>query len=183
MTMIQSRTSRAYARALYGASLEQQCLEPVSADMIGIEKAVRSSIPMSRFLRDYSVGRQSRGRALDRFFQSRVSPLTSRFLEFLEQRRRMGILPGICESFLELCRKMAGIRKVRLVSALPMDEGQAIELTALIRKRVGAPMELVTDVKPALGGGFTVQVEDTLYDWSVAGALRVLRQKLGAGKG
>ena len=84
--MIQSRTSRAYARALYGASLEQQCLEPVSADMIGIEKAVRSSIPMSRFLRDYSVGRQSRGRALDRFFQSRVSPLTSRFLEFLEQR-------------------------------------------------------------------------------------------------
>jgi len=151
--------------------------------MSDIGKVAASAVQFSRFLRDYGVSRQGRGRVLGSVFKGRVNPLTWRFIELLEQRRRVGILPEICESFLELCRKAAGIKKVRLISAAPMEKEQELELTARIRQRVGGPMELVSTVKPSLLGGFTVQVEDTLYDWSVTGALKAMRNRLAAARG
>jgi len=176
--MIVSKASRRYARALYDLAKVEGCLDPVLVDMGVIGAAVPSSPELGGFLSNYVVRRKDRLMALEGIFKAGASPLSWRFLLFLESKRRMGLLPDICQAISELHDRMRGVVHVALTTAFPMEAADERAISGSIASRISGPMKLGSSVDQDLMGGFVFRVGDTVYDYSVKGTLQALRDKL-----
>jgi len=115
---------------------------------------------------------------LTSLFAERLHPLTWRFLLFVEAKRRMGILRGIGVALRELRDHEAGIRRAHVTSALPLSAAESELLAQRIARKTGSAIEMTAAVTPGLLGGFCVRIGDQLYDLSLAGALRTVKQNM-----
>jgi len=65
---------------------------------------------------------------------------------------------------------------VELTSAEPMDAAQTAELVQKISTQLKTKVLLKEKIDARLLGGFTVKVEDRLFDGSIAGALATIKK-------
>ena len=72
----------------------------------------------------------------------------------------------------------AGVVEAKVASAQPLSEAQAKALQAALAQRTGKSIRLVASQDPALLGGVKVQVGSTVFDASLQGRLRLLKQQL-----
>lgn len=176
---MKDRTSvRRYAAALFDLCRERSLTDAVRDDLQSLRDLLVQSSELARFLRLYALPRKRRMAVLRELFERRVHPLTWHFLARLEDEGRMGSLAAVCDAFLARCRRAAGVIDVRLTVSRDLEEPQVAEIRRRIAARLNAPIECVTDKDPALLGGFRVQADDVVYDFSVAGRLEALRARL-----
>ena len=175
------KAGRRYAEALYDLAKVRGCLERVLADMKTIEAGIQGSPELAGFLPDYTIRRPQRLRVLEGMFEKGCHELSWRFLAFLESKKRMALLPGICVAIAELHDRNMGVVDVDLTTSLPAEAGEMEVISGEIRRRLAGAMRLRTKTDRDLIGGFTFQVGDMVYDYSVRGALQSLKKKLENG--
>lgn len=178
---LRSRAAHRYAQALHDLATGEAVLEAVGGDLARIQADFAGSIDLRGFIGNYRYASARRLQTLETLFAARVHPLVWRFIRFLESKRRLGIFAEICADFKGLEEKRQGILRGHLTSAfaLSSDDVKNIALQAgiCIRKQ----LILETEVKPELLGGCRLQVGDTVYDFSLAARLRMIRQTMMAG--
>lgn len=179
--MLVPKAATRYAEALYDLAGAQGCLDRVLIDMETIGAALTGSPELAGFLPDYTIRRPQRQRALEALFKSGCHELSWRFLLFLEAKKRMVLLPGICRTIADLSDRSAGVVDVSLTTALPVDAKELDVISGEIRRKHVGVMRLFANTDRDLIGGFIFQVGDMVYDYSVRGALRALRKKLENG--
>ena len=108
--------------------------------------------------------------------------MTWKFLLFLESKRRMALLPGVCRNMTSLHDRSMGIVDVALATALPVEAGDLDMITGVINSKISGVTRLCTRTDSDLIGGFVFQAGDVVYDYSVRGALKDLRKKLDHAK-
>jgi F-type H+-transporting ATPase subunit delta len=96
--------------------------------------------------------------------------------------RAMTLLRAIGRQVRRRLDERAGKVEVSVTSAVALDAAQRRRIAAALGAVAGAPVSLVPRVDPALLGGLVVRLGDRVYDASVAGELRRLRQRLEAGR-
>jgi F-type H+-transporting ATPase subunit delta len=84
----------------------------------------------------------------------------------------------LATAFNDLVDKHEGILSATVISAQPLTEAQEHKLAESFSKRFGKEMHLTTQHDNSLLGGLTVQVGSTVYDASLKGRLRMLKEKL-----
>ena len=173
-----SKAAPRYARALFAIARQGGELDAVREDLGAVARLVHSSAELQAFLRNYTLGRSVRSKALTELFASRVRPLTFRLLAFMESKRRLSMLPDVCGRFLELCDRERGVAPGQLTTAFNLEPVDVQAIAARTEARAGTRVELTANLDPSLLGGFQVQVGDTLYDLSVATRLRRLKSKM-----
>ena len=176
--MLIKKAARRYAQAFFDLAKDSGCQDKALGDMVDLGRALRESTDLAGFLGDYVVGRQARGRALEHLFQGRVDPLTWRFIRFLESKKRLGLLREVCPAFEALHDKAMGILQVMFACAFGMEEQAPDRISKMLEGKFGRPVKLSVVVRPELIGGFRLQVEDRVHDFSVAGALAALRRTM-----
>jgi len=179
--MMVPKAARRYAEALYDLAKAQGCLDRVLVDMKAIGAGVLGSPELSLFLPDYTIRKPQRLGALDQLFKRGCDELSWRFLLFLESKKRMALLPGVCKTIAVLHDRSMGVVDVDLKTALPADAGELDVISSEIKRRVAGIVRLNTTTDRDLIGGFSFQVGDTVYDYSVRGSLQALRKKLENG--
>jgi F-type H+-transporting ATPase subunit delta len=172
--MLQSKSSRRYAAAVYGLAQETGCASEFLADLDAIEDRVRQTPALAHFLGDYAVPRPRRSLALEALFRDQLHPYTWRTVLFLDSKRRLGHLHAICAAIRRLRDQEAGIQDAELLTPYPLDERERGMIRERLAAHAGGQVRLAEQLRPALIAGFTVQINDTLYDLSVASALRAL---------
>ena len=86
---------------------------------------------------------------------------------------------AIARAYCELYRKENRIYRVKIVSAMPLDNEEEQRLKKLISSHLGdASMEYTYSTDPDLIGGFTVDIDNERLDASVKNELKQLRLKL-----
>ncbi|MBQ9462745.1 MAG: F0F1 ATP synthase subunit delta [Bacteroidales bacterium] len=115
-----------------------------------------------RMLRDSSV-------------PARLDPDLERFIALLVQRGRVDYLRRILRCFMDLYAESAGLKNVRLITAVP-DVGLEDRIRASIEKHSGCRVLIETEVDPALIGGFRVIVNGEMLDASVRHQLSLLHR-------
>lgn len=173
-----NRSSRRYAAAALSLAHAQGCADALLADMEALRALMSQSRDLARFLPDYVIPRAERARALDALFRPRLGAFAWRFVRFLESRRRLGGLPAIAAAMREDADRRAGIHRVEMTSAFPLEERQQRLLTGRIERKIRGRADVTLAVRPALIGGFCVQVGDLVYDLSVAGGLRAANERM-----
>ncbi|NKI36218.1 F0F1 ATP synthase subunit delta [Wenzhouxiangella sp. XN79A] len=100
------------------------------------------------------------------------------FLDVLMHYRRLPLLPEIAAQYETLRRASEDRIKVRVTSAVEMDDAQRAKLADRLKQRFGSDIDMETEVDADLIGGLIVRAGDKVIDASVRGRLQQLGRQL-----
>lgn len=110
-----------------------------------------------------------------------LDPKAITFIRMVVANRRIRQWAEVLEAFRALCDERRGIVRARVSTARTMDETAKKNLAASLGKILGRRVELESGVSPELLGGVELRLGSTVYDGTVAGALKALHQDLVKG--
>lgn len=168
-----------FAQALINEAQKQGNLAAVTEDVRGIGELLRSNASFRGFTQALDIGEEERLASLDKIFTGRVENLTHQVLRSLARRDRLMFLGGFVKGFETLLRKMGGHVAVELTTASELSPEVIQRVTAALGANLGGKtvdMKVKTD--PALIGGMTLVIGDTLIDGSVATQLERIEEQL-----
>lgn len=175
------RVAKPYARALYDAAVEQNALPAVVADVRGLTETMEQSEEFAQFLSSPLLSPQMKSETFQNLFAESVHPLTLNFLRLLALKQRERYLLAIGEVLLGIVDEAAGRLVAKVTTAVSMTAAQQAQLAQQLRAYSGKEVRLETTVDAAVQGGFIVQLDDTVFDASIATQLRRLKQQLAKG--
>ena len=172
------RLAARYAKSILDLSIEKGELEEVYKDMLLVQNTCRSSRELVNLLSSPVIKSDKKGKILDAIFTGKIGPLTRAFITLLLNKDREGYLPEIAVAFVQQYKDYKGISIVKLTTAVPVSDDlkQAI-LQKLRAERQLQQIELDTDVKQQLIGGFILEIGDQRVDASVAFELNNIRKQ------
>lgn len=102
-----------------------------------------------------------------------------RFVRLLLRNKRLHLLRWVCLMYGDLYRKEQHILPARLVTAAALPEAVGAALGKRLESLVpGATLEISTQIKPGLIGGYRFYYDTYRLDASVVSRLRTIREKL-----
>lgn len=176
--MPRSLASRRYARALFELAQEQGRLDAVHNDVKELARLATRRKELSALLEPYELKAADRKGIWDQILKDKVDPLTHRFVHFLVDKRRIGLLSQITHDFAELYKEAMNITTLEIRAAHPLTETQIHALSDRFAAKLGRTIAAIQTTDPSLLGGFQVHAGDVVYDYSVNHQLEILHQKL-----
>ena len=177
-----AKAARRYAKAILDLATEQDSRVSVRADLDTIQALLDVQDELRLVCGDYTLPRATRRRILTAVFGGRVHALTWRLIEYIEARRRLGLLGAVCGAYGEMDDRAHKRIKADLTGAFPLQPREAALVAQRIQDKTGCTVQLRATVDAALLGGFRLLVGDQLYDVSLSGALDAFR-RCAAGAG
>lgn len=171
------RLASRYAKSLVDLALEKSQLEPVYTDMKLLVSIAKSNPDVVSLLKSPIIKADKKNSILSAILAGKVSELTSAFVTLLVNKSREAFLPEIAAAFIEQYQAIKHIHKVKITTAVPLDAAALTALTARIQASFpGQQLDIETDVKESLIGGFLLETGNQLFDGSVARNLEDLRK-------
>jgi F-type H+-transporting ATPase subunit delta len=173
------RVARVYAEALLDEAQAHNLAEQVLEELELLQRDVAGADPLlANFFLGGVVGRQTRADALRRAFEGKVSGIFLNFLLVLNDHQRLDLLRSIIEQYGTMYEARSGKIRVRVRSAVPLDDDHRNRLTEELRQATRLEPILDARVDPELLGGVVVQVADFLFDGSVRAQIETIRNQL-----
>lgn len=119
-----------------------------------------------------------KGKIVSAVAQNHIGPLTFSFIQLLIRKGREGALPEIAQAFIQQYKAYKKIYTVKLTTATPLSEELKNAIVDHIRSTTDMQnIELETEVKEDLIGGFVLQTGDKLVDASIAYDLKEISRQ------
>lgn len=101
-----------------------------------------------------------------------------RGIRLLIRNHREMYIRSICLMYQKLYRKVFQIARVKIITALELDESVISRIKKLVTDRTAKQIEFVVRVDPSIVGGFILRVNSMQLDYSVSGELRKIARQL-----
>lgn len=173
-----------YAKSLFQLAMDgggREGAEGSLAELEAILEIARADPRFGEFLSSRVLPVSKRAESIERIFKGRISDLTLRFLQVLNDKGRLGHLHAIVGSFDALAQEAFGRVEVDVFTAAPLNADEMREVKQRLDKALGREAIIHAYTDPAMLGGVKFRVGDRLVDGSLATQLRRLRDKLEAG--
>lgn len=176
--MVEDRIGYRYAKSLFDLAVEKGEVKKAGTDMELLRDTIAGSRDLATFLKSPLIDSTRKQKIIDRIFQGKFqSVLTEKLLNMVIRKGREMYLPQLAEAFLRLYDKQQNIQRGVLSSAVVLSDTQVAEIKSAMEKEIGSKLELVQAINPDLIGGFVLKIDDILFDGSVSGSLRRLKQQ------
>lgn len=169
---------RVYAGALLDMAKQAGQLDEVADELEQLGQLLDTETDLLRLLSSRVLSTQARKSSIEAIFKGRVSDLVYQFLQVVNEKGRLDVLPGIVRAYAQLLDEHQGVVEADVFVAQRLSESDAQSISAAISRRVGKDVVLHQYVEPGLIGGIQVRVGDELIDGSVATGLRLMRRGL-----
>lgn len=170
-----------YARSLYELAEPAGILADALDELRQIDAIVRDSPELTTLFEHKTIDPARRGESIKQLFSGQVHNLVLRFLIVLNNKGRLGALPGIVVAYDRMLKEHRNQVDVDVYTAEPLDE----ELLRRVEERLSTALERSAIVHPhtdrSLIGGMRIRYEDKLIDASVAAQLRHIGHRLAEG--
>lgn len=174
--MVNPRLANRYAKSLIELAIERGELEEVYKDMQFLQ-TICAHRELLALLRSPVVNPDKKLSIITEITANRVSELTASFNRLLIKKGREGNLPGICEAFIIQYKEFKHIRVVKLITATPVSEEMKKSLIAKVGGGDTSNIEIISEVRPEIIGGFIIEAGNSLVDASVAHELSLIKKK------
>lgn len=162
------RLASRYAKSLLDLAVEQNQLEVAYADMNLVRKICHTNPDFVALLKSPVIHGDKKEGILNSILESHVSKLTGLFIQLLLRKTRESNLPEIAEAFINQYNAMKGIHRVKITTAVPLDESMKALFIDKVKSATRVPqVELVTAIKENLIGGFTLEMDGNYIDASI----------------
>lgn len=175
------RVAKPYARALYDAAVEQNALADIVADVDRLRELIEASEELTQLIHSPVLAPQFKSETFQQLFTDAMHPLTINFFRLLALKQRERYLTAIMDLFSVIVDEAAGRLVAQVTTAVPLTSEQEERLTEQLSAYSGKQVRLETTTNAQIQGGFIVQLDDTVFDASVATQLQRLRQQLAKG--
>ena len=175
------RVAKPYARALYDAAVEQDALAPIVADIGRLRELIEGAEEFTQLIHSPILSPQFKSETFQQLFTDTMQPLTVNFFKLLALKQRERYLVAIMDVFSAIVDEAAGRLVATVTTAVPITAEQEERLAQQLSTYSGKQVRLETITDPQIQGGFIVQLEDTVFDASVATQLQRLKQQLARG--
>ena len=172
------RLAARYAKSILDLAVEKDQLDVVYNDMLFLRDVCNASRELVGVLRSPVIKTDKKRKILDAVTAGKISDLTTAFNHLLMTKGREAWLPEIVIAFIDQYKLHLGIETVKLITAVPISEEvkQSI-LDKLKTERKVNQIELNTEVRQELIGGFILEIGDELIDTSIAFDLHKIKQQ------
>jgi F-type H+-transporting ATPase subunit delta len=165
--------ARRYAKALRALAAEESRLEPVAQELVRFERMLADEAALRQVLLQPWVKAVTKRAIVQSVAeQLGLSRLCRNFLALVAQQRRLALVD-----------EAAGRARARVRSAVPLTDAQRAAIRERLGRRLGRTVLLETEVDPSLIGGFVAEVGQRLWDASLLGQLRRLRERITSDAG
>ena len=175
------RVAKPYARALYDAALEQNVLADIITDIDKLRELIEGSEEFAQLISSPVLSPQFKSETFEQIFTDATHPLTINFLKLLALKQRERYLTAMMDVFSAIVDEAAGRLVAQVTTAVPLTSEHAEQLTQLLGAYSGKQVRLENIIDAEIQGGFIVQLDDTVFDASVATQLQRLKQQLAQG--
>ncbi len=172
--------SSAYATALLEVGQETGESEAFAEQLAAFASSLESNALFRVFFESPKISRTDKKAALERALSGLVSKPILNLLRILIDRGRQECYGEISATFDELFDEVRGRSHVRIVSAKPISAPAKERLVALLHERFGREIIAADSADPALLGGMTVRIGDTVIDGSLRTKLNNVRGAITA---
>jgi F-type H+-transporting ATPase subunit delta len=176
--MNQSKIPVRYAKALFLLGKEKGILDSLSKE-VGLLADFFVKTPfLMPWLRSPIMKMDEKKILLRRQFEGKVSPVIFKFTDLVINQKRERFFPDIFRNFLDFHKADAGIKTIILTTAMHVDKEIKQKISQRYTREDSLEHELQTRVKPSIIGGFMIQVDDVLYDATIATEIKRLNKEL-----
>jgi F-type H+-transporting ATPase subunit delta len=169
--------ARPYAKAAFELAQSDQALAAWD-DMLGLAAAMVAEESMAALIENPNVGKaqvvgiitDAAGDAFNDRFRG--------FLDVLASNDRLPLLPQVAGLYRELREEAENRLRVRVVSAVPLDDEQSGRLKEALASRFECEIELDNEIDARVIGGAVVYAGDQVIDGSLVGRLSKLSTSL-----
>ncbi len=167
-----------YAKSLHDLAAEQNKLERVLEDVKSFHELMQDR-DFVLFVKSPVIPHQRKADLAEKLLKDKYDPLTMAFLRILFQKGREKYLGDVAREFLALYKKAKGISTVKLTTAAPLSEQSIKSLEAKLKASgiTSEQTEFHSKLDPDMLGGFILEVDDLVYDASLAHKLDALRRE------
>jgi F-type H+-transporting ATPase subunit delta len=174
-----SKIAAPYARALFDFSVEKNIMHQITADFQNLEIFLDEADELMEYLNNPVVSQTAKGEILTKTLKSQVNTETFKFLMVLVNRDRINLLLPIIDNYLELVYETASIKMIEVSTAYPFTNLQKNALIQKLKELTNArEIRLVLTVDPSLIGGFLIQTESKVIDFTIKNQLQKLAKHL-----
>ena len=118
--------------------------------------------------------------SLKNILQGRVSDLTYKFFQVLNEKERLGHLPAIVAAYEQMVQHTYGRVEVDVYTAAPIDQNEMTAVRTRLQSMLGKEPVLHAYVEPEMIGGMRLQIGDQLIDGSIRTQLRRLKDNISS---
>ncbi|HVU63146.1 MAG TPA: ATP synthase F1 subunit delta [Phycisphaerales bacterium] len=175
--------ARIYATSLFSLAKSEggpQRSEEVQGELEDILELARSNAQFGEFLASLILSAKERKASLERILKGRVSDLTYKFLQVLNEKGRLGHLSPIVAAYEQMVQHAYGRVEVDVYTAAPIDQQEVAAIRDRLKSMLGKEPVIHPYIDEGMIGGLRLQIGDQLIDGSVRTQLRKLRDNLSA---
>lgn len=169
--------ARPYAKAAFALAESEQALARWE-EMLALASTIATDDTMSELLGSPQISSAEAARLMA---DSAGPAFDDRFRDFmavLGANGRLALLPEITRLFERLREKAEKRLRVRVVSAVPLDDEQSARMREALARRFNCEIELENEIDEAVIGGAVVYAGDEVIDGSLRGRLQQLSSSL-----
>lgn len=174
--MLTGGLSERYARALIEAAGDDADARRAAGEVGDFARLCAERRDLAAGIGSPAVTVPVKKRIIACLLDGRAGRLAINFLCMLVERRRIALLPEISAALDEMILALSGVKRVLVVSAMPIVGGQAA-LAGRLEKWLGAKVLLEIRHDPGLLCGIQIRVGEMLYDGSGRGVLDRIRAR------
>jgi F-type H+-transporting ATPase subunit delta len=170
-----------YARSLFElaeAKGDRAQIESCAGELEDVLELARGNPRFSEFLASRVLPVAQRSTSLEKIFKGRISDLTLRFLQILNEKGRLSHLPPIHAAYDALVQRKFGRVEVDVYTASPICTDELKAIRDRLQAKLGREPIVHPYVDNHMLGGVKLQIGDTLIDGSLATRLRKFRDQL-----
>lgn len=174
-----SKIAAPYARALFDFSVEKNIMHQITADFQNLDIFLAETPELVDYLNNPVLKQEAKGEILTKTLKSQINIETFKFLMVLVERDRINLLRTVINSYLELIYQTASIKMIEVCTASSFTNLQKNALIQKLKELTNArEIRLMITVDSSLIGGFLIQTESKVIDFTVKNQLQKLAKHL-----
>ncbi|MGE0266851.1 MAG: ATP synthase F1 subunit delta [Candidatus Omnitrophota bacterium] len=167
-----------YAKALFELAKDEKTTDDVHKDLVQLKIVCGESEEFKQFIINPIISKIRKDEMLTELFRSRVKPMTLNFLLFLARKSRLELLPAICAAFEDLYLKSNDILQAAILSKVSLSKAQTEQISEKFRTMTKKNIETLQTINESMLGGFKVQINDLVYDYSIESKLKKFKSAI-----
>ncbi|MCG3177148.1 MAG: ATP synthase subunit delta, sodium ion specific [Candidatus Omnitrophica bacterium] len=171
-----------YARALFELAHQLGKDAAVEADLCAFAQAVRESDEVRRFLLNPYVKVEQKKQFVRTVWSKesdrQVASMLAGFVSVLLDKGRFALIQEIADLYKKIADASQGEGHAEVWTAAPLDADAEERIRKQVERYSGCKITLKKHIDPSILGGAVLKFRNKVFDGSVAGQLRRMKQEL-----
>lgn len=176
--MLNPRLAARYAKSLIDISIENNKLDAIYNDMLGLKSVFAESRDFVMLMKSPIVKADAKYSVVKAITEGRIDSITEGFIKLIIGKDREFFLQEIVNAFIAQYKIYNKINDVKLTTATALDDAMKNTLNAKISAQFqDMSIELSTHVDETLLGGFVLEANNNVFDASVIRDLNDIKKQ------